>query len=89
MLDRTLFIGVAIALTVSSGLAGSLDQVNLSDSCVGQKEEQVDSNPDFYKEGYQERDIVQRITGEMTESRKMGIGVLLVLITSIIYAGFH
>lgn len=45
---------------------------------------------EFYKQDYKrDKNVVRRITGEMSNSRKMGIGVLLVLIGSVLYAGFN
>lgn len=33
--------------------------------------------------------ILTQITGDMSDSRKMGIGALLVIIGSVLYAGFN
>jgi len=96
MLSRTFFAAILALLLISAASANSTAQDrNLSSKCVSQESTKDitqggKSTRTFYKEDYdKDENIVKRITGEMSDSRKMGIGVLLVLIGSVLYAGFN
>lgn len=91
MSGRRFFVAVLIVILLTGV---SVADLKSSSGCIekdlGDKTDRQRSNDDlFYPEDYdKDRNIVKRITGEMSDSRKMGIGVLLVLISSVLYAGF-
>lgn len=96
MLDRKLFAAIMALLTISAVSADSaVEKDSSSVECISQQSTKDitqggTETGSFYKEGYdKDRNIVRRITGDMSDSRKMGIGVLLVLIGSVLYAGFN
>jgi len=97
MLGRTFYAAVLALLLVSVVSADSVvENQNTSTICLGQESTQDisqggehETNP-FYEEDYEEdENIVRQITGRMSDSRKMGIGALLVIIGSVLYAGFN
>lgn len=97
MLVRTFYAAILALLLVSVASAESVaENQNTSTVCLGQESTkdisqngEHETNP-FYEEDYEkDENIVRQITGEMSESRKMGIGALLVIIGSVLYAGFN
>lgn len=97
MLVRSFYAAILALLLVSAASADTAaENANSSAVCLGQEstkditqggEHQTNS---FYEEDYDRNEnIVKQITGEMSNSRKMGIGSLVVLIGSVLYAGFN
>lgn len=97
MLDRKVYAAIMVLITVSVVSAEpvaenqntstlDIDQESTKDISQGGEHE---TNP-FYEEDYEkDENIVRQITGKMSDSRKMGIGALLVIIGSVLYAGFN
>lgn len=97
MLGRRVYAAILALLLVSIASADPVvENQRSSNVCIGQESTkditqggEHETNP-FYEEDYEkDRNIVRQITGKMSDSRKMGIGALLVLIGSVLYAGFN
>lgn len=97
MLGRTFYAAILALLLVSVASADSVvENQKMETVCLGEESTkdisqggEYETNP-FHEEEYEKNEnIVQQITGEMSDSRKMGIGALLVLISSVLYAGFN
>ena len=97
MLARKVYAAIMVLLLIS---VVSADQVaknqEASTVCLGQESTkdisqggEHETNPLYDEEQEQDENIVRQITGKMSDSRKMGIGALLVLIGSVLYAGFN
>lgn len=97
MLGRTIYAAVLALLLIQVVHADSTAEAQkTSVVCVGDESTKDitqggkhENNPFYEDEVNQEDNIVRQITGEMSDSRKMGIGALLVLISSVLYAGFN
>lgn len=97
MLGRTFYAAIMALLLISVVSAEPVaENLNKSTVCLGQESTKDISqggeyeNNRLYEEDYErEENIVQQITGKMSDSRKMGIGALVVIIGSILYAGFN
>jgi hypothetical protein len=97
MLGRGVYAAILALLLVSVASADSLvENQKSSNVCIGQESTkditqggEHENNPFNEEDRDKNTNIVRQITGKMSDSRKMGIGALLVLISSVLYAGFN
>jgi len=97
VLVRRCYAAILVVLLVSV-VSGSpaVENQEVSNICLGQEMTKdisqggkYETNP-MYENSYEkDTNIVRQVTGKVSDSRKMGIGALLVLIGSVLYAGFN
>lgn len=100
MFRSRFFAAILVLLMISAASASSATEgSNSSTGCLDQNLDREstkdisqggEQDNSFYSEDQdKDKNIVRRITGPMSDSRKMGIGALLVIIFSVLYAGFN
>ena len=93
MLVRRCYAAILVMLLISMASGSPVAESQMSsdkslENNISQNEK-YENNPMYDTDYQKNQNIVRRITGKMSDSRKMGIGALLVILGSVLYAGFN